>query len=308
MSDKFNKLDAAENIFFARQLEYLKTKTYDIKYANLKARSLIPVSFEAGAGAEFITYEQYDQIGMAKIISNWANDLPRADVKGKQFISPVKSLGASYGWNLQEVRASAFAGKSLEQRRANAAKRAILQKENSIAFLGDTSSNLKGFINNSNISEYTVPADGTASSKLWSAKTADLILRDLNGLVNSVVTASKGVEQPDTLLLPVAKYTYIASTPRSSTSDTTILQYFMMNNPFIKQVDWLNELSAAGAGSTDRMIAYVKDPDHLTLEIPQDFEQLPVQENGLEFKVPCHSRCGGVLIYYPLSVVFGDGI
>jgi len=38
------------------------------------------------------------------------------------------------------------------------------------------------------------------------------------------------------------------------------------------------------------------------------FEQLPVQERGLEYVVPCHSRIGGVIIYYPLSQVFKRGI
>ena len=56
------------------------------------------------------------------------------------------------------------------------------------------------------------------------------------------------------------------------------------------------------------MIAYRRDPDAFTLEIPQMFEQLPVQERGLEFVVPCHSRIGGVIIYYPLSMAIGEGI
>jgi hypothetical protein len=38
------------------------------------------------------------------------------------------------------------------------------------------------------------------------------------------------------------------------------------------------------------------------------FEQLPVQEKGLEYVVNCHSRIGGVLIYYPLSQYIMDGI
>ena len=124
--------DADESIFFERELEALKSRTYDLKYPELKARSLIPVSFEAGPGAESISYEQYSQVGMAKLIANYADDLPRADVEAKKFNSPVKSLGASYGWNVQEVRAAAMAGKPLTSRKAAAAKRAHLAQENSI--------------------------------------------------------------------------------------------------------------------------------------------------------------------------------
>lgn len=307
-ASQVTNLDANESAFFARQLEYVKAKTYDVMYPELKARKILPVSFEAGPGAKTITYRQYDQVGVAKIIVSYAKDLPRADVKAKEFVGQVRSLGMSYGWDIMEIRHAAFAGVPLEQRRANAAKRGILQQENTIAMLGDATSGLNGFLNNANMTQVTLPADGTGATTTFSTKTADLIVRDLNSIANKPIAVSKGVESPDTLLLPITQYTYIASTPRSTTSDTTILNFFLQNNPFVKSVDWLNELAAAGAGATDRAIAYRRDPDKLTLEVPQDFEQFPVQQRGLEYIVPCHSRCGGVLIYYPLSIAYADGI
>lgn len=306
-NQKFAKLDSGETIFFARELEFIKSKSYDVKYAELKARSLIPISYEAGPGAESITYSQYDHLGVAKLISNYANDLPRADVKGKQFTAPVRSLGASYGYNLQEIRAAKMVGKPLEQRRANAAKRAILQLENTIAFFGDLDHGLSGFLSNPNITVVSMPV-GASTTTPWTSKTPDEILKDMNALSNTPFSVTKGVEMADTLLLPIYQFTLISSTARSANSDTTILEYFLKNNPFIKSVDWLNELKGAGAGGSDAMLAYRRDPDALTLEIPQDFEQLPVQEDGLEFSIPCHSRIGGVLIYYPLSIARGDGI
>lgn len=305
---QFVHLDSDDTIFFTRQLEFLKAKSYDVKYAELKARTLLPVSFEAGPGAETIRYEQFQNSGIAKVIANYADDLPRADIKGKEFIASVKSLGSSYGYSMQEIRAARYAGKPLEQRRANAAKRAIAQAENTIAWFGNTDYNLQGFLSNPNIGAYTLPADGTGASTTLLSKTADQILRDLNGMVNQVFSVTKGVERPDTLLLPLTQFAYISSTARSQYSDRTIAEYFLENNPFIKNLDWLNELKGAGAGGTDIAVAYVKDPDHLTLEIPQDFEQLNVQEKGLEYVVPCHQRIGGVIMYYPLSVVQAVGV
>lgn len=308
MPKTYVNLDADQAVFFQRELEAIKAKSYDVKYAELKARQVLPVSFEAGPGAESITYRQYDMTGVAAIIANYAKDLPRADIKAKEFTAKVKSLGASYGYSVQEIRASQMTGKGLEQRRANAAKRAIEQKINSIAFFGDSASGLEGFINNPNIGSYTVPNDGSGNSTLWTNKTPDQIIRDLNGLAHKTVEDTKGVDPADTILLPLSRYNYIASTPRSSTSDTTILEFFLKTSPYIKEVSWLNELETAGQGNSKRMIAYRRSPDYLTLEIPQDFEQFPEQEQGLEFVVPCHARIGGVIIYYPLSVAKGDGI
>lgn len=305
---KFEGLDADESIFFQRELMAKKAKTYDILYPELRARSLFPISKEAGPGATSIQYEQHDMVGMAKIISSYADDLPRADIKGKEFISPVKSLGDSYGYNIQEIRSAKMAGKPLEQKRANSAKRAMLYQENQIALLGDTNTGLPGFLSNANVPLVVLAADGTGATTTFSTKTPDQIIRDLNKVVNSILSVSKGVEVADTVLLPIDQYTLISTTARSSNSDTTILEYFKKNNPMIKEVSWLNELDGAGAGGTDRMVVYTRNPDKLTMEVPQDFEQFPAQAKGLEFVIPCHMRVGGVIMYYPLSAAFADGI
>jgi len=301
------RLDASETVFFQRELEAVKSKTYDVKYPELKCRRLIPVSFDAGAGAESIVYQQYDQVGMAKIISAYGSDLPRADIVGKEFVAKIKSLGCSYGYNIQEIRNANMAGKPLQSRKAAAAKRAILQKENNIAYFGDASTGLVGFLNNPNVTQTVVP-NGVSASPLFADKTPDEILADLNGAANFIVESTNGVEIPDTLLLPLAQYNYIKSTPRSANSDTTILQYFLDNNGYIKTVEWVNELKGVGNGGVDVMVCYRRDPDVLTLEIPQDFEQFPEQEQGLEYVVPCHQRIGGVLVYYPMAVNIVSGI
>ena len=307
-------LDADESVFFARELEYVKTRSYDKKYANLKARLLIAVSNEADPFADAIVYESYDQLGYAKMIAGYSDDLPRADMKGQEFINPVKSLASSYGYNVMEIRKSMARGKNLEQRKANAAKRAILQLENSLAFLGDSSTGLKGFLNHSNLPSTTIPNDGTGTVTEWinpstkvALKTPAQILRDMHAVANEVSVQSKGVEQPDTLLLPLTRYLHIASTPWSTSNDgRTILEIFLQQSQFIKNVEWLNELESIGGEA--RMIAYRRDPEALTLEIPQDFEQFDPQPRNLEFVVPCHSRFGGVLFYYPLSACYADGV
>jgi len=107
------KLDANESIYFARQLEQIRAKAYDVKKVPLNALAFMPVDTSINPGAESITYRQYDGVGMAKIISNYADDLPRSDVVGKEFTSPVRGVGASYGYTIQDIRAAQFTGSSL---------------------------------------------------------------------------------------------------------------------------------------------------------------------------------------------------
>lgn len=309
-------LDANETFFFARELEYIKSKSYDIEFPEMKAFKHIPISTEAGEGAQSITYAQFEETGFARVIESYADDLPRADIRGKEYTSPVKSIGVSYGYSVQEIRAAIYVGRSLTQRQANAARRANDQKINRLAWFGDNTYRILGLINNTNIPANFVPADGTGGTTLWVNKTPDQILRDMNQVTNSIPAITKGVEMPNTLLLPIPQYTLIASTPRSSVSDTTILEYFIQNNPFVTTVDWVPELQGAGPVQmapnptvpADIFIVYDKNPDKLTMEIPMPFTQYPPQERGLEFVVPCESRYGGIIVYYPLSLTIGEGI
>lgn len=305
------KLDAAENIFFARELEQIRARSYDIKYAERKIRMLVPVDNSVDPGAEVVTYSQYDRVGVAKIISSYAEDLPRADVKGKQFSVTVKGLGSSFGFSVQEIRAARMAGKPLDARKADAARQAIEDKIDSIGASGDAATGLVGLLNIANAQTYTITA-GAGGQTTWNTgatpKTGLEVIKDMNSAVHTIVTTTKEAEKPDTMLLPVDKYAYIASTPLQAGSDTTILQFFLRNSPYIKAVEPWEKLTGAGAGPTNRMMVYRRDPDALQLVIPQEFESFPPEQEGLNSIIACHARTAGVQCYYPLSVLYADGI
>jgi hypothetical protein len=300
-------LDANESVTFSRELEHIKSQTYDTKYKQLKAKQVIPVDSSAPSGAKTITYRTFSKVGVAKIVSDYANDFPRADAFGVEKSANVRSVGDSYGYSIQEIRESQMSGSRLDQRRAESARRASEQLVDNIAWNGDTDNGLQGLINYPGINEYTVPADGTGSSKLWSTKTPDQIVRDITGMSTAVEDITNGMEVIDTLLLPIAQYNILKNTRMTDGNDKTIMTY-LMENDIIASIEKIVEMKGAGAGGTDKMMGYVRSPQNLTLEIPQPFEQFPAQQKGMEFEVVCHQRTGGVIVYYPLSVVFGDGI
>jgi hypothetical protein len=303
------RLDANESAFFDRELKYIKARSYDTKYKDLKYAALLPVSTEANSGAREITYQRFTKIGFAKVISDYANDLPRADVYGEEVTQKVRSIGNSFGYSIQEIRESQMAGKNLDQRRADAARRAQEEKHNDIAWNGDDSFGLQGFIDYPGITEYILP-DGDAGTTDWASKTPDEIIADMSGIVTGVIDSTNGREVPDTMLLPIDQYELIANTRMTGDTERTIMKYFLENNPHINKIDWLVELADAGEAddSNDRMMVYKRDPMNVTYEVPQTIEQFAPQQKGLEFVVPVHSRSGGVIVYYPLSVSYADGI
>lgn len=301
------RLDANESLHFVRQLEYIKSKTYDIKRANLSAMALFPVSTEIPEGATTHTYRQYDSVGMAKVISNFATDMPRADVTGKEFTGVIRSIGNAYGYSVQDIRSSLFAGTALESRKAMAATRAHQEKINSLAWAGDADNGLPGLLSNVNLPEVTLLADGTGSSKSFASKTADKIVRDINSLINKIITQSKGIFGANQVWLPVEQYALIATTQNSVASDTTILEFLRSVHPGVefKQVV---ELDGAGSGGTDLMFAVENSIENFALEIPMMIKQYSPQQQGLEFVVPVESRFAGVTVYQPLAFAWASEI
>lgn len=306
--------DSAEDasIFFARELDFVKAKSYDVQYPELTAEKHFPVSHEVNPGAESITYYGYEKTGFAKIISNYASDLPRADVKGKPNTVQIKSIGDSYGYSMQDMRASRMAGKSLDSRRGESAKYQIDRKANDIAWGGDKETGLIGILSTTNnipvFSAGKAASDG--SSTLWKNKTVDEIIADISGALAQMATTTQNVEVPDTLLLPPSVIIDLTSKRIPGTA-VTLLQYIKDAFPDLT-IDKANELEA-GSGATNPYkknvaLLYKKDPSKFTIEIPLSFYQYTAQPKGLEIEIPCEERHAGAIIYYPMSLMIIPGI
>ena len=318
---RFDSADAA-SVFFARELDHVKGQSYDVEYPELTALTLFPISNEADPAAETITYYTYDKTGLAKVIDNYSDDLPRADVDGKPSTAKVKSLGASYGYSIQEMRASRMANKGLDARKAESARYAIDNKTNIIAWKGDDASGLMGVLSSGqSIPLYTIPANASSKTK-WTEKSADEILADINGMAKYVAKTTKNVERPDTLCVPAEVYMDIA-TRRIADTATTVLSFLLEHSPYIKNIISTAELDAnspetnpyaegapgvsanAGVGVA---FLFKNDKRKLTLENPLPYTQYAVQVKNLETTVPCEARTAGVIVYYPLSALIAVGV
>ena len=289
-------------IFLARELETILARSFEVEYADIKYSQLIPISTEVGPGADSYTYRVFDKQGSMKIIQDKAQDLPRADVLRKEVTHNVRSLGASFGYTIQETRAAAMVpNMNLEQRRANAVRRAYEEKVQEIAYFGDVATNLKGFFNNDQVDKI-VPDKWFTDAGI----TTDEMLQLLNEPATRLVEGSNMKEQPNTMLVPYEVYRIISTTPRSSTSDTTVMELFLRTNPMITSIEPINELEAdksSGNLEADRIITYDRSPDKLQLHIPQPLEFLPPIRQQLEFTVASHARIGGCAVYYPQSII-----
>lgn len=300
-------MDANEGLIFARQLEYIESTVYQQKYPALKARELFDIDYTVPSGASTYSYYMYDKVGAFELISNYADDFSQVHVKGKKENANIEGFGAQVTYSIQDVRAASMAGVPLDAMQMMAARDAYEQRLDQVALTGDTAANIYGLLNHPNVPQAAVP-NGAGGTPEWSTKTPDEILADLNAMTSETIDETNGVEMPDTIVLPHAQYGLISTTARSSTSDTTILEYFLRNSTTVRRVIPWYKLKGAGAGGTDLMFSYRKDPVALQLVIPQEFEQLPPQPKNMAFVTLLHARLGGLRIRYPLSVRIKRGI
>ena len=243
-----------------------------------------------------------------------AGDMPFAEVARTKYETTVESAKIGYRFSLEEVNeAMMIPGLNLTADKAAAAKRAAEQLVEQVVISGDGRKGFLGLVNQTSVPQVAVP-NGAGGSPLWANKTPGEILSDVNNALVGAWSATLQVELHDTVLLPLAQFGTIASTPRSTNSDTTILSYLQANNIYTSTtgrpltIRTLRQLTGAGAGGTNRMITYRRDPQVLKFHMPMPHQFFPPQQRMLEFIIPGMMRLGGLDVRLPKGVSYNDGI
>lgn len=304
------RIDAATAFsFLLSQLTFVEKKMYEKKYKEITYSQIIPVTNEAGEWAESVTYFYMDGKAIAKFVGTKSLDVPIAEVGTEKITIPVELGATGYEYSDEELRQAIQLGRPLQQLKANTARRAYEELAQRTAMYGDTQHNLPGFIDNTNVTSAVVVDPGSGTE--FVNKTPAQILFDINDFMGDIFVDSLQVERATDLLLPTAQWNYIATTPRSDTTDTTILTWLVANSPYLasaENVKPVAELAGAGAGATDRMMAYTKDIDKVVMHVPMPLRFTEPQRKGRGFEIPGEFKLGGVEFRYPGSARYADGI
>jgi hypothetical protein len=304
------RVDAGETAVMARELEHVAADVTRVIYPTLKSRDFVPM-IEGGVdpGADAFTWRGLDLAGYAELIGNGAKDLPSVEIDEVERSRPIRSFGAQYGYTVQDLRSFALAQKrggnvALDREKATGARLIIERKHDAMVALGDTRvSGLTGFINDPNVS---IASAGVSLNGSWATQSPDAILADMNYMVQTVITQSLDVIEPDTLVLPSAQHSIVTTRRLGTGTDTTIAKFFEANTG-VKVAKW-NLLKGRGAGNADRMVCYKRDPLIAGCVVPIVFQAQAPQLKGFRFNIPCEGRSGGTIVRVPLGMLYGDGI
>lgn len=299
--------------FVTAQTTHIEAGVYAHRYPELDYASLIPVDTSAPEWIKSVTYFSMDSAGQAGWINGNADDIPMVGFQMSKSETAVHMAAIGYSYGYEEANQASLLGVPLDSTKALAARRAYEQMVYRVAFSGDTEKGFEGLFNYTGVPVAAAAATGTGSSALWSAKTEDQILADVNASLLAVHTQTETVEMADTVILPVERLMSIASMRLGDTS-MTVLEFLQKNNVYTAttgqplSIRSKRGLLTAGAGGTARMMAYRRSPDVLKLHIPMPHRFLPVQQHNLQFNVPGIFRLGGLDFRLKKAARYTDGI
>ncbi len=302
----FYTTDAGESVYPSKSLTSYKPEDIATLYPRLFfANNTLPTQSLAAAGAQKYAFYVSDQTGMAKLVSSYSQDAPNVSVTGEEVLVDIYPLQAGIEYSDQEIKADALSNRGLIQKKQRNLNESFLRKLDKLVALGDSSVNLKGFVNAANVTEYTIPA-GAGLLTEWNTKTADEIISDITSTYETMVDVSKGVHMIDTIVMPPAQYAIISGKRIPNETDT-VLSFINKIYPDV-EIFTSARLQGAGTLNADVMIGMESDPDNFAIEISQAYTVAPVDRKGFVYNQQATMRTAGLVIYRPLSIIRAEGI
>lgn len=185
-----------------------------------------------------------------------------------------------------------------------------------VIYSGVASAGKPGLLNNPNITAATAP-NGTSGSPLWSKKTADEILADINASINDTWANSQydNTGMANHILVPPAQYSLLVSQVVSSAGNVSILKYLLENNLGHNQgVDVQIEPSrwciGAGAGGSDRMISYVNLDNRVNFDLTVPLSRVMTEQSvqQMSYLTGYAGQFSQVKFLFTECVQYTDGI
>lgn len=287
-------------IWAASELHKIKAVAYEKEYPVGSATRVFPVTNELSDTDKTFEYQTFDKVGLAQIIADYTDDLPTVDALMTSEFGKVFRLGNAYLISIDEIKAGMRTGKSLSTRKANACQLAHDQLVNRLVFKGSKPHKILSVFDHPNITKIV--------SAKWldgETKKPEAAQSELEKAIETLETQTKGQHRATHILIPPSmRKVLMVRMPETTMS---YLDYFKQQNGGIT-IESISELENYDGQGGKAVLVYEKDPMNMSIEIPEAFNMLPAQPKDLHFKVPCTSKCTGLTIYRPLTLVLITGV
>lgn len=289
-----NKLDA-HSIWTVNQLTQLLNRQYEQAYPQTGVLELFPVTTELSPVTKNFEWLEFDGVTSAKIIADYTDDLPTVEAMASEKTGKVFRLGNAWFISIDEIKAGQALGSSLSDRKASLAREGHETLVNDLVFKGSAPHNIVSVFNQPNINRL--------SSVSWT--TPEIAFSELQDLIETIEDVTLGRHHVTNIVIPPSKRRLL--TQKMPDVTESYLAWFKENYPNVT-ITAIAELEDIDGAGTKGVLAYEKDPMNMSIEIPERFNMLPMQPKDLHFKVPCTSKCTGLIVYRPLTIAILSGV
>jgi hypothetical protein len=306
----------AISILMQRQIEQISTRAVVQKRAERlfsEDKGIIPQSPDIVAGKRYYTYPIVNMQGRAALIANSSFDVPGVDAFVEERTQKIELLYQP--WSLpfpDEIEASA-AGVNINGIQIELAAQSIYNAVDDLGYNGSPNIGLFGIANQPNALSYTLPADGTGASTRWINKTAEQILRDIQGMAYYSSKVTVHAYRTTHILIPPSAFEPLTQKwlSDSGVAETPYVRYLINQGLTIdggsKIIHVAPGLETAGAGGTPIAICYNPRPDYIEM-LDTATQQRPMFESVEGVRSAMFRYSGAVLARQPLSIVVIPGI
>lgn len=219
---------------------------------------------------------------------------------------PMHLWGMALAWSLQELAKAQKLNRPIDSQKHEGLRLKHNMDVDEQVYIGDTDLGVTGLVNNPDITPVALAAE-------WDATTsASDMLSDINDFLDHAYEQTGHTVCPDRLLLPPTKLA-LMSKPVTEAGSDTILE-FVIKKSFCTTINgrpleilplkWLKE---RGVGSTNRAVAYTKDP--LYVRFPMvPLQRTPLEARGLHQLTHYFGTIGEVEFIYLETVAYADGL
>lgn len=264
--------------------------------------SLFQIAQTNAPWAKSSSFKMVDGVGSFELDDGQTTNLPEVDLVSEEFTQRAYRYRSGYSFDEEEIWATVKRGVPIEEQKIALVQQAYIETLNKLLLFGDKRTGNPGFLN------HWAWLRSRSLFQLDQA-TSNQTLATLNAGIQGMKAATNKVLKPDTLLLPEDRYDYLTSQSRlSDLNEMTTLNFFLKNNPSIKNIEPMAELENAGPNGEHVAVFYKRDPMCFKAEITDAFRFRPLISQGpfRQYRA-CAFKFAGIKVYmkYSAHVMLG---
>ena len=252
--------------FMVSQAATIEAAVYEAKYASIQYPMLAAVSTEGAEWAPSIERRISDGAGTAAEIGQLSQDWPSVDVHYTRAMSEVHAFGTSYSVTEEEAWTAQQGGFMISADKARTARRIVEERLDNVFFTGGDNATVRKW------DQFASPtgAGSTAVTNKWGASgtTTTQMAKAVNDAISAVYVATKQIHLPNTLALPTAAFTAMASLQVPNTT-MTAAEWIRRNNSYTAATG--NDLRILAVHQLDtgkNALVYENDADVVRFHLP----------------------------------------